>query len=37
MMNIRYANGEMHIIFISDMEKEIEMLLGEGYVEIIPS
>lgn len=33
MMSIHYADGKMHIMFIRDMEKEIEMLLGEGYVE----
>lgn len=34
MMSIRFADGGMHIMFITDGEKEIEMLLDEGYVEI---
>lgn len=34
MMSSRFADGGMHIMFISDMEKEIEMLKGEGYHEI---
>ena len=34
MMVSKFWDGEMHIMFISDMEREIEMLLGEGYVEV---
>ncbi len=34
MMSFRFADGGMHIMFIRDMEKEIEMLKGEGYVEV---
>ena len=34
MMNIRYGDGRMHIMFIRDVKAEVKMLLGEGYVEI---
>jgi hypothetical protein len=34
MMSSRFADGGMHVMFIRDMEKEIEMLKGEGYVEV---
>jgi hypothetical protein len=34
MMSIHYADGKMHIMFIIDVEGEINMLLGEGYVEV---
>ena len=34
MMSYRCANGNMHIMFIKGMKKEIEMLKGEGYVEV---
>jgi len=33
LMKSTRKDGGMHIMFIKDMEKEIEMLLGEGYVE----
>jgi hypothetical protein len=33
MMSCRFANGNMHIMFIKDLEAEVKMLLGEGYVE----
>jgi hypothetical protein len=33
MMNIRYSDGRMHIMFIKDVEAEVEMLLVEGYME----
>jgi hypothetical protein len=34
MMSYRYVNGNMHIMFIKDLEAEVKMLLGEGYVEV---
>jgi hypothetical protein len=33
MMSIHYADGNMHIMFIKDIEEEVRMLLSEGYVE----
>jgi len=33
MMSIHYADGKMHIMFIKDVEAEVKMLKGEGYVE----
>jgi hypothetical protein len=34
MMSCRFSNGNMHIMFIKDVEEEVRMLLGEGYIEI---
>jgi hypothetical protein len=34
MMVSRFWDGKMHIMFIGEMEREIEMLLGEGYVDV---
>jgi hypothetical protein len=33
MMSIHYADGKLHIMFIKDVEAEVQMLLSEGYVE----
>jgi hypothetical protein len=33
-MSYRYPDGGMHIMFIKDIEEEVKMLLGEGYVEV---
>jgi len=32
MMSIHYADGNMHLMFISNVEKEIEMLMADGYI-----
>jgi len=29
-----YRDGERHLTFIKDMEKEIELLKAEGYVDV---
>jgi hypothetical protein len=34
LMKATYKNGGMHLMFIRDVEAEIEMLKGEGYVEV---
>jgi hypothetical protein len=33
MMSYRYVNGNMHIMFIKDIEAEVRMLRSEGYEE----
>lgn len=33
MMSMRFADGWMNIMFIKDVEEEMELLKGEGYVE----
>ena len=34
MMSIHYVDGKMQIMFIKDVEAEIEILKGEGYLEV---
>jgi hypothetical protein len=34
MMSCRFSNGNMHIMFIKDVEEEIRMLLVDGYTEV---
>jgi hypothetical protein len=31
-MRSDYKDGRMHLMFISDVEKEIEILMAEGYI-----
>jgi len=33
-MSIEFSHGATHIMFIKDVEAEIQMLLGEVYVEV---
>jgi hypothetical protein len=32
LMRSDYKDGRMHLMFISDVEKEIEILMAEGYI-----
>jgi hypothetical protein len=32
LMRSNYKDGRMHLMFISDVEKEIEILMAEGYI-----
>ena len=34
LMKSTYKDGGMHLMFIKDVEEEVRMLLGEGYVEV---
>ena len=34
LMSTIYKDGGMHLMFIKDIEAEVEMLKGEGYVEV---
>ena len=29
-----YKDGGMHLMFIKDVDEEVRMLLGEGYMEV---
>jgi hypothetical protein len=33
LMRSDYKDGRMHLMFISDVEKETEILMAEGYIE----
>ncbi len=33
-MRFTFKDGGMHLMFIRDIEAEVEMLEGEGYVEV---
>jgi hypothetical protein len=33
-MRSTYKDGGMHLMFIKDVEGEVRMLLGEGYIEV---